>query len=188
MVKFKNFIFNLFGISFYLGFLSLLIYIEKNIFYMKTQSSVLNIILMILVLLVSIGVRYFLSFLDKEFYGVKNYITILGYIFYHTKRKDRKWIFHSDLGYFLCIITKDRIYLYEPSFLYLKEIYDEWNVGNIEGISKNIKNSLDSRFKNILKIKLENKEAKERMNMIKNWDGYLDTQSRRDKKIDNLLK
>ena len=188
MVKFKNFIFNLFGISFYLGFLTLLIYIEKNIFYMKTESSALSIIIMIVVLLASIGVRYLLSFVDKEFHSMKSYITILGYIFYHTKRKDRKWIFHSDLGYFLCVITKDRIYLYEPSFLYLKEIYDEWNVGNIEGISKNIKNSLDSRFKNILKIKLENKEAKERMNMIKNWDGYLDTQSRRDNKIDKLLK
>lgn len=188
MVKFRNFIFNLFGITFYLGFLSLLIYIEKNIFYMKTESSILNIILMIVVLLASIGVRYLFSFIDKEIFSTKSYITILGYIFYHTKKRDRKWIFHSDLGYFLCVITKDRIYLYEPSFLYLKEIYDEWNVGNIERISNDIKKSLDSRFRTILSDKLESKETKERIDMIKNWDGYLDTQSRRDNKIDKLLK
>lgn len=188
MVKFKNFMFNLFGVGLYLGILCLLIYIERNIFLMKTESNALSIILMIVILLVSIGVRYFLSFIDKEIFSSQSYITILGYIFYHNNRRDRKWIFHSDLGYFLCVITKERIYLYEPNFLYLKEIYDEWNIGNIEGISNNIKNSLDSRYKNILRDKLEMKETRERIDLIKSWDGYLDTQSRRDNKIDKLLK
>jgi hypothetical protein len=70
----------------------------------------------------------------------------------------------------------------------MKEVYNRYNHGGVEEISVDIKTSLDSRYRNILYKIQENKEDRERINKIKSWDGYLDTQSRRDNKIDKILK
>jgi hypothetical protein len=137
---------------------------------------------------VLIGGRYLFQFIDKEIHSNKNWITILGYIYYFRDLKDRKWIYHSDLGYYLCIITKNEIKLFEPNFLYMNQVYDGYNNGHVDHISVDIKSSLDNRYRKLLSKIQENKEDKERINKVKSWDGYLDTQSRRDNKIDKILK
>ena len=126
-------------------------------------------------------ISVFLIFLvDKEIYSHNRFISIFGYIYYFRELKDRKWVYHSDLGYYLCVITKDEIRLFEPHFLYLDEIYNQYNHGDIEVISNDIKNSLDVRYRTLLNKIQEAKQDKEKIKKIKSWDGYLDTQSRRD--------
>lgn len=191
MVKFKNFMFNVFGISLHIGVVYLL-YLSLHGLLTDSKDNfridwALTIMSVFLIFFVIVGGRYFFKFIDKEIYSSKRFITIFGYIYYFKELKDRKWVYHSDLGYYLCIITNDSIKLFEPNFLYLNEIYHDYNNGNVEKISNDIKACLDSRYrKQLFKIQ-EDKENREKINKIKNWDGYLDTQSRRDK-IDKILK
>lgn len=192
MVKFKNFMFNVFGISLHLGVVYLLFLAIRGIltdvkdnFRIDWPSGMMSVFIIGVVL---IGGRYLFQFIDKEIHSNKNWITILGYIYYFRDLKDRKWIYHSDLGYYLCIITKNEIKLFEPSFLYMNQVYDGYNNGHVDHISVDIKSSLDNRYRKLLSKIQENKEDKERINKVKSWDGYLDTQSRRDNKIDKILK
>lgn len=192
MVKFKNFMFNVFGVSFHIGVIYLLYLVIKGILTDFRGNFridwALGIMCTFLIFLVIVGGRFLFKFIDKEIQSDKKCITILGYIYYFRELKDRKWIYHSDLGYYLCIITKDKIRLFEPNFIYMKEIYNGYNHGGVDKISVDIKTSLDSRYRNILYKIQEDKEDRERINKIKSWDGYLDTQSRRDNKIDKILK
>jgi hypothetical protein len=184
--------FNVFGISFHIGVVYLLyLAIHGILTDFKGNFRIdwaLGIMSVFLIFLVLVGGRYFFKFVDTEIYSNKKWITILGYIHYFRDLKDRKWIYHSDLGYYLCVITKDEIRLFEPNFIYMNEIYNGYNHGGVEKISVDIKSSLDNRYKKILRKIQEDKEDRERINKIKSWDGYLDTQSRRDNKIDKILK
>jgi hypothetical protein len=184
--------FNVFGILFHIGVLYLL---YLSIHGLLTDSKdnfridwALGIFSVCLIFLVLVGGRYFFKFIDTEIYSNKKWITILGYIYYFRELKDRKWIYHSDLGYYLCIITNSDIMLFEPHFLYMNQIYTNYNHGNVDIISNDIKATLDSRYKRQLEKIREHKENREKINKIKSWDGYLDTQSRRDNKIDKILK
>lgn len=192
MVKFKNFMFNVFGVSFHIGVVYLLYLMihailtdVKGNFRIDWPSGMMSVFIIGLVL---IGGRYLFQFIDKEIQSDKKCITILGYIYYFRELKDRKWIYHSDLGYYLCIITNDDIMLFEPHFLYMHEIYTNYNHGNVDMISSDVKLTLDNRYKRQLEKIREHKENREKINKIKSWDGYLDTQSRRDNKIDKILK
>ena len=70
----------------------------------------------------------------------------------------------------------------------MHEIYFSYNHGDIEIISNDIKSTLDVRYRSLLNKIQEDKQDKEKIKKIKSWDGYLDTQSRRDNKIDKILK
>lgn len=192
MVKFKNFMFNVFGISFHFGVLYLLYLMIHGILTDFKGNFRLDwplaIISSLIIFIVLVGGKHFFRFIDKEIYSNKKWITILGYIYYFRELKDRKWIYHSDLGYYLFIMTNDDIMLFEPHFLYMQEVYTNYNHGNIEFISRDIKETLDYRYKRQLEKIREHKENREKINKIKSWDGYLDTQSRRDNKIDKILK
>jgi hypothetical protein len=102
--------FNVFGISFHLGvvyLLYLMIHViltdVKDNFRIDWPSGMMSVFIIGVVL---IGGRYLFQFIDKEIFSNKSWITILGYIYYFRELKDRKWIYHSDLGYYLCVITK----------------------------------------------------------------------------------
>lgn len=192
MVKFKSFMFNVFGISFHIGVVYIL-YLAIHGLLTDSKGNFrldwpLGIMSTLLIFLVLVGGRYFFKFIDREIYSQNRFISIFGYIYYFRELKDRKWVYHSDLGHYLCIITKDEIRLFEPHFLYLDEIYNQYNHGDIEVISNDIKNSLDVRYRTLLNKIQEAKQDKEKIKKIKSWDGYLDTQSRRDNKIDKILK
>jgi len=191
MVKFKNFVFNLSGVLLHIGVLYLL---YLGIHSMLTDDKgrfVINWFLgffsLVVIGFVTIGGYHFFKFIDKDLYKTSNILTPFGYIHYFRNLKDRKWVYHSDLGYYLFIITADDVMLFEPHFFYLKRLYDGYNHGHVDKISKDIKDCLDSKYKKQLKKIQENKDNKEKISKVKSWDGYLDTQSRRDNKIDKIL-
>ena len=191
MVKFKNFMFNVIAILFHIGIIYLL-YLSVDAILTDSKDNfrinwALGIFSGFIIGVVLIGGRYFLRFLDKEIYDQNNIVTFLGYIYYCTELKNRKWVYHSDLGYYLCIITADRVKIFEPKFFYMKEIHDSYNNGDVDRISSSIKKSLDSEYSDILHKMKVDKEDKEKIKKIKSWDGYLDKQGRRDNKIDKIL-
>lgn len=192
MTKFKSFMFNIIAISFHILVLYLL-YLSIHSILTDSKDNfrinwTLGIISGFIIGLVTIGGRYLFRFIDKEIYDQNNIVTFLGYIYYCTKLRNRKWIYHSDLGYYLCIITSSDIKVFKPNLFYMKELYDGYNNGDINRISNSIKDALDREYKDILTKMKTDKEDKERIKTIKNWDGYLDKQSRRDNKIDKILK
>jgi hypothetical protein len=182
--------FNVFGISLHI-FVIVLLYLLIHTILIDYKGNLRgdggSIILSVTIgVIILIGSRLLFRTIDKAVEDDHECITILGYLYFRKLKK--KWIYHSDLGYYLCIITTDKIKLYEPKYLYMKEVYDGYNSGTIEGISKNIKTHLDNRYKSLLVDIQQEKEYKERINKINKWDGYLDVQSRRDDKIDKILK
>ena len=190
MVKFRNFMFNVFGISLHISVIALLYLLihavltdYKGNFRINWQLGIMSVIITVVIL---IGSRLLFRTIDKAVEDDHECITILGYLYFRKLKK--KWIYHSDLGHYLCIITTDKIKLYEPKYLYMKEIYDDYYSGTVEDISKNIKRHLDNRYKSLLVDIQQDKEYKERINKINKWDGYLDVQSRRDDKINKILK
>ena len=192
MVKFKNFVFNLSGVLLHVGVLYLLYLSIHGILTDSKGNFIidwpLGIISTFIILFVIIGGYQFFKFIDKEFYRCEKSLTPFGYIYYFRNLKDRKWIYHSELGYYLFVITANDILLFEPHFFYLKRLYQDYNHGNVDKISEDIKGCLDNRYRSLLnKIQLA-KQDKEKINKVKSWDGYLDTQSRRDNKIDKILK
>lgn len=94
-----------------------------------------------------------------------------------------KKIYHSDLGELYCEAGKpskneiDKVYIYEQKWLSINKIAEvDYNV-DIEYLKKLIKNELDRVYS--LRIKDEKSS-------FKKWDGYLDTQSKRDDKLNKL--
>ena len=94
--------------------------------------------------------------------------------------KKLKKVYHSQLGYFYidCDFKKDESTLYEQTPFNLIEID---KIYGLDFLSEEIKDILDKRYKD--KIDYETKK-----NKVKNWDGFLDVEGKRDQKIDQIIK
>jgi Cdc6-like AAA superfamily ATPase len=94
--------------------------------------------------------------------------------------KKLKKVYHSQLGYFYidCDFKKDEAILYEQTPFNLIEIY---KIYSLDYLSEEIKEILDKRYKE----KIDNET---KMNKVKNWDGFLDIEGKRDQKIDQIIK
>ncbi len=90
-----------------------------------------------------------------------------------------KKIYYSDLGYFWCFKKGNSITIYEQKLFTLIKITKVDYYGDIESLRKGIKREIES----IYEIKLRDKNINDK---FKNWDGYVDTQSKRDDKLDKL--
>src|SRR6476620_11547129 len=109
MTKFKSFMFNIIAIAFHMAILYLL-YISVHAILTDSHNNFridwpLGLLSGFIIGLVTLGGRYLFRFIDKEIYDHNDIVTILGYIYYCTVLNNRKWVYHSDLGYYLCIIT-----------------------------------------------------------------------------------
>ena len=95
---------------------------------------------------------------------------------------NRKKIYYSDLGYFYLSVNKNSdIIIYEQKIFYTKKLF---MFDYIEDFDKNrqiIKNKLDR----IYSSEIERRKVK---SVISKWDGYIDTISKRDDKINKILK
>ena len=125
--------------------------------------------------------------MENKIFKEKTYSIISLMVPFIVKHKE-KWALHSELGPFLISITKNKINVYQQNYLTLIEISEFDNNGNESETTNQIKRSLDSYFKNKLEIKKLANLSKDKLNTLDNWDGYFDKQTRRDNKIDKLLK
>ncbi len=192
--KTKNIIFHISGISLYLLIFAI-IYYFVNFFYIRNpvfqgiEKIAMGFCVSVLISILILGIFVILnnSIFDDEY---KYRYNITKYPFYYLFwKEDAKWIYHSELGYFLCIIKEESLVIYKQEYFYrskIEEIYtDNYS---IDTLSKTIKKYLDKIYLSKLdKIKKE-KEILEKNNKIKKWDGFLDIAARRDGKIDQLLK
>ena len=114
---------------------------------------------------------------------------IFNYIWNFRKYRNIKWIYHSELGYFPSVIDKKKLVLYRQNIFTVDELLDIDTPGRtIKYISDNVKAHLDWLYKNQLDDNKRAELIKAKNDEIRKWDGFLDVPSRRDKKIDELLK
>jgi hypothetical protein len=190
--KTKNIIFHLSGISLYLFIFSIVYLFDKQ-FIIRNQDT--NNDLIIPVFIISILVIACFVFILAAINGIAirdaHKYNITKYPFYLFVKKDIKWIYHSELGYFLSIIKNDKIIIYDQKYFCREELID-YRIVNKKTtpitLSKDIKDYLDrlylERLDDIRKLKEQNDKIEE----FKKWDGFLDVVGRRDGKIDQLLK
>lgn len=95
----------------------------------------------------------------------------------------RKKIYYSDLGYFYMSIKRDgsEISIHKQGIFMSHKLFELYYRDDVEGLRKLIKAHLD----NIYREKLEEKRIKDE---LKQWDGYIDLESKRDDKLNQLLK
>ena len=104
---------------------------------------------------------------------------LFGILLINVKR-----VYYAELGYFFIDKYKDSIILFKQEFLYCKEVLSTEFHGDIEHLRDDIKYNLNKIYKSEIYKKDEIKRKKE---SFKNWDGYLDIQSKRDDKINKIL-
>ena len=94
-----------------------------------------------------------------------------------------KKIYHSDLGELYCEAGKpsknetEKVYIYEQRWLSITKIAEVSYTDDIEDLKKLIKTQLDHVY--YLRMKDNSSD-------FEKWDGYLDTQSKRDDKLNQL--
>jgi hypothetical protein len=98
-----------------------------------------------------------------------------------------KKIYHSDLGVFYMKAYKKngrgdyRISIFDQEVFCLKGIIEIEHEGDVNKIKSDIKGRLDNIYKRILEETTIEKS-------VENWDGYLDTQGKRDDILNKLVK
>lgn len=95
----------------------------------------------------------------------------------------RKKIYYSDLGYFYMSIKKDgtMVSIHKQGFFMSHKLFELYYNNDVEELRTLIKAHLN----NIYREKLEKKKLKDK---LKQWDGYIDIVSKRDDKLNQLLK
>jgi hypothetical protein len=115
--------------------------------------------------------------------------SIFNYLLNFKRYRNIKWIYHSELGYFPSVIGKKKLLLYRQNIFTVDELLDIDTSGrSIKYISDTAKSHLDWLYKNQLDDNKRAEQIKAKNDEIRKWDGFLDVPSRRDKKIDELLK
>lgn len=100
--------------------------------------------------------------------------------------KKRKRICHSELGYFELAIDEDKLegQLIRQRLLYC-ETFCKFRIDN-PNLMESIKKHLDMEYSHIIEKREESRKKKEFVEQLMKKDGYLDPQTRRDKKIGDL--
>jgi hypothetical protein len=97
----------------------------------------------------------------------------------------QKKIYYSDLGYFFITVkynTVNTVTVHKQGYFFRTKLFDIYFRGDdVDKLRMDIKSELEVIYKKEL-------EKKRRKNIIKNWDGYIDTVSKRDDKINQILK
>jgi hypothetical protein len=137
-----------------------------------------------IILIVSILLTFFFRSLDSDL--PKNGISVLNYFKYLKKLKRTKSVYHSILGRFLCISDDkfESINVYDLKIFYIRCL-DSFYTNNrdTDYIAKSVKEIIDVEYKE----RLKKQKIEDRINNMKKWDGYLDTEGKRDDKINKIL-
>ena len=93
---------------------------------------------------------------------------------------NRKQIYFSELGYFYIKYVNNNVKVYKQTPFFSNYLFDVSYNGDLDRLKNDIKTSL----KQLYSEELKKKRIK---NNLKNWDGYIDTQSKRDDKLKQIL-
>jgi hypothetical protein len=107
--------------------------------------------------------------------------------------KDNKYIYDSDRGYYLAMVddadNKLKLKIYKQNFFSMIELFeiDLVSVRSEDEMKKTLKRYFDS-IEEENNSKIPKRKYHEQYGHFKNWDGYVDKQSRRDGILDKILK
>ncbi len=91
-----------------------------------------------------------------------------------------KPIYYQDLGYFYCYKSGNELIIYKQGIIGMIALFIVTYDGDIESVRSRIKRNLQEIYANeILEMEKKSKFTK--------WDGCLDQQSERDKKLNKIL-
>lgn len=194
-MTFKRFLFQLFSTLLLVGQISLsyFAFSAAHISQSDSNSFWLSWFLPILLSLLVFAVVFIISIVVS---GSKNigcgswYLTLPDML---TSSKDFRKVYHAELGYFILYIDPlstgqiSKISLFKQDTLRLKHLND-FSVDKPEILKEKIKKFLDKEYQDLLKLKENEKITLSKIEKIKEWDGFLDVVSKRDEKINQILK
>lgn len=120
--------------------------------------------------------------------GNINILFPVGILFYTFLGK-HKYVYHTELGYFITEVSYSSITVFKQNIFNMIEIFtipiNEHST--IDQIQSSIKNGLDNHYHaELAKVEEANKK-KSTVNKVMCWDGYLDVQGKRDDKLNDIL-
>lgn len=104
--------------------------------------------------------------------------------------KKMKIVSHEYLGDFFINLDDDenKIVIYRQKLFVLENIGSVYKSNDIEKMANSIKAFLDKKYQDILKEKNKKEATIAWKKRVEDWDGYLDPVTRRDNKINKILK
>jgi hypothetical protein len=149
-------------------------------------EGILGNITLILIILLTIVFQTGIFFLFEKMVEEGKYTGKIFPMFWWMFTRQRKKTYHSKLGWFdLYIFRSDnKIFVFKQGFFHCLEI-GEISLDNYD-VPNAIKEMLDREYKSVLNEKYEREKQDELIAKMKKWDGFLDTETRRDKKINEL--
>lgn len=201
----RKYIYLSLGWFFYASILMLIMFvsfsgIEKPTISSYTGAFFISLLIFLFVFLVCMVLEHW--------FGKKLHTFLYVPIFHF---KILKPIYHIDLGYFIIgVNTEPEKYgrgvrfsldAYVQSFLYRVKIIDDTCINEVaeKEISRKIKEKLDYIFSEKIRTEREKEANRKRQehneklieeakSKLKEWDGFLDRESRRDGRIDKIIK
>lgn len=160
--------------------------IPITILHKSNFEGILGNIALVLIILVTIVVQTAIFFLFEKMVEEGKYTGKIFPMFWWMFTRQRKKTYHSKLGWFDLYIFRsaNKIFVYKQGFFHCLEI-GEISLDNYD-VPNAIKEMLDREYKSVLNEKHEREKQDELIAKMKKWDGFLDTETRRDKKINEL--
>lgn len=171
----------------FLAFISIYTFISNT-----TDHKGIGVVAICFITVIVIAIYTLISYLiafvhkrDRSSYGV-----VTGGL--EIFRRKYKFVSHSELGYYILIFDGQEAGLYDVNWFSLKYIL-ELDLSNFKYDSEKISYRINSHLDDLYRVKLKEIRRSEDIKngvdaLINKWDGYLDKVSRRDDKIDQLLK
>lgn len=150
----------------------------------RSEVSIVTILLSFLILLLHLTTYLLLNLIMGAIYavtegGIEKLLGLYS-IFFGVLTTRHKRIYYSDLGEFYVRYGHTEIDVYRQDFFASKHLFSCDYYGDIDGLKRQI----ESKLRSIYSTELEEKERKKK---FLNWDGYVDTTSKRDDKLKKIL-
>lgn len=149
-------------------------------------SGVLGTIALVAIVAIVLAMQAGLFFLFEKMIDEGNKPGKIFPMFWFMLIPERKRTYHSKLGRFDLYIFRsaNKIFVYKQGFFHCHEI-GEVSLGSSD-VPGQIKDLLDREYSSILKEKDNREKQNELIAKVREWDGFLDKETRRDKKINDL--